>query len=262
MNSHDILTHMIAKSPWVNPEKTVDKIIFGDGDKNIKKVAVCWYPAIRTIQSAIDADCDLLITHEPTWWDHFNSTGEWLRKGIGLKKTQMLEKSGLVIVRLHDTWDNWPELGIRDSFARGLGLDKFIAEDETRWHGMYEIPEQTLRSFAKYIAKKVAPLGQNAVQVIGYPEMLVKYPSIGVGCGGPEEDMIKLGSDVLIMCFDGAPYWSMRDRFAEQGVGVITLEHGTTEMWGLESLAEYIRNTWSELEVIYLDDHWKAWHVS
>ena len=71
----------------------------------------------------------------------------------------------------------------------------------------------------------------------------------------------QIRSDVLIMCFDGASYWNARDRFAEQGVGVITLEHGTTEMWGMESLAQYIEEVWPELEVHYLDKHWKAWHV-
>ena len=261
MNTNDILQHMISNSPWVNPEKTVDAIKFGDGSKTIAKVGVCWYPSTKTIQSAIDAKCDLLITHEPTWWDHFDHPGGWREQGPGLKKTQMLTESGLVVARLHDTWDNWPQIGIRDSFAKGLGLEKFIAEDPTRWHGMYEIPEQTLSSFAEKVAAKVAPLGQDAVQVIGDPEMTVRYPSIGVGCGGPNEDMIELGSDVLIMCFDGASYWRERDRFAEQGVGVITLEHGTTEMWGMESLAKYIQETWSRLEVIYLNNHWKAWHI-
>ena len=91
--------------------------------------------------------------------------------------------------------------------------------------------------------------------------MVVCRPSIGVGCGGPAEDMIELGSDVLIVCFDGASYWSERERFAEQGVGVITLEHGTTEMWGIESLARYIGDTWPDLGVHYLDGHWRAWHV-
>lgn len=262
MNTQDILDHMISNSSWVNPEKTVDTIKYGDGKKAIKKVAVCWYPSIKTIQSAIDTKCDLLITHEPTWWDHFDNPGGWREKGPGLKKTRLLEASGLVVARLHDTWDNWPQIGIRDTFAKGLGLDTFLAEDKTRWHGVYEIPEQTLSAFAKYVARKVTPLGQDTVQVIGDPDMIVHRPSIGVGCGGPHEDMIELGSDVLIMCFDGASYWSARERFAEQGVGVITLEHGTTEMWGMESMAEYIQNTWIELDVHYLDNHWKAWHAN
>ena len=260
--TNDILDHVLSRSPWVDPKQTVDGVKFGDGSLPIAKVAVCWYPSIRTIQGAIAQDCDLLLTHEPTWWDHLDRPGGWRNQGPGLKKTRLLEKSGLVVARLHDTWDRWPQIGVRDAFAKGLGLGACLAEDQERWHGMYEIPEQSLVTFAKEVARRVAPLGQDAVQVIGDPEMLVSRPSIGVGCGGPNEDMIELGSDVLITCFDGAPYWSDRERFAEQGVAVITLEHGTTEMWGIEALAGYVRKTWPDLNVIYLDNHWKAWHAT
>lgn len=262
MNTEDILSHMVTHSPWVDPEKTVDTVKAGDGDKPVATVAVCWYPSLGNLQEAVGLRCDLLITHEPTWWDHFDRPGGWRDRGPGQEKTRILEETGLVVARLHDTWDNWPVIGIRDSLAKGLGFDRFVGEDETRWHATYQVPEQTLRSFAHDIARKVAPLGEDAVQVIGDPDMKVSRPSIGVGCGGPHEDMIGLGSDVLIVCFDGASYWSTRERFAEQGVGVITLEHGTTEMWGLESLARYIGATWPELEVHYVDNHWRAWHVS
>ena len=263
MNTNDIVTHMISNSPWVNPETTVDTIKAGDGDQSVSTVAVCWYPSLRDLQDATGLGCDLLITHEPVWWDHRDRPdGPWRDRGPGQEKSRLLEESGLVIARLHDTWDNWPEIGIRDSLAKGLGFGRLVGEDETRWHATYEVPEQTLRSFAGYIAEKVAPLGEDAVQVIGDPDMKVSRPSIGVGCGGPHEDMIGIGSDVLIMCFDGASYWSARSRFAEQGVGVVTLEHGTTEMWGIESLAQYIGDTWPELEVHYLDNHYRAWHVS
>jgi hypothetical protein len=70
---------------------------------------------------------------------------------------------------------------------------------------MYAVPEQTLSSFAQSVAGKVAPLGETAIQVMGSPDMMVKNRSIGVGCGGPQEVMIELGSGVLIMC-DGALY--------------------------------------------------------
>ena len=262
MNTNELLSHMIERSPWVNPQQTVDTIKAGDGEKTLEQVAVCWYPSLANLRRAANTGCQLLITHEPTWWDHLDRPGGWRDRGPGKEKTELLAESGLVVLRLHDTWDNWPELGIRDSFARGLGLTDFVGEDETRWHATYRVPTQTLRCFAKYVAGKVAVLGEPVVQAMGDPDMLVSRPSLGVGCGVPQEDMIALGSDVLIVCFDGASYWSLRDRLLEQGVGVITLEHGTTEMWGLESLARYIGQTWPDLDVHYLDGHWKPWHVS
>ena len=33
-------------------------------------------------------------------------------------------------------------------------------------------------------------------------------------------------------------------------------------MWGMESLADYVRRTRPEPDVIHLDKHWKVWHVS
>ena len=40
------------------------------------------------------------------------------------------------------------------------------------------------------------------------------------------------------------------------------LEHGTTEMWGMESLADYVQRTRPEPDVIHLDKHWKICHAS
>ena len=140
-------------------------------------------------------------------------------------------------------------------------MTKFAGEDQTRWHALYEIKPTTLRAFAQYVADKVKPLGEDAVQVLGDPRQIVRRPSLGVGCGVPNEDMISLGSDCLLACFDGASYWRERERFAAQGVGVITVEHGTTEMWGIEALAQYLAQTWPGLKVHYLACHKRAWHV-
>ena len=167
----------------------------------------------------------------------------------------------MVVLRAHDTWDNWPEIGIRDSWARGLGLTNFIAQDSTRWHAVYEIEETTLEEFALYVARRVGALGEDSVRVMGDPQMRVSRPSLGVGCGGPDTDMIELGSDVLIVCYDGASYWAKRERFLEHGAGVIVVEHGTSEMWGIENLAHHLAETFPKLDVHYLDRHPRPWTV-
>ena len=72
-----------------------------------------------------------------------------------------------MILRAHDSWDNWPEIGIRDSWARFLGLTKRVAEGSSlRWHAAYEIPETTLRGFAQHVANRIRPLGEDSVLVI------------------------------------------------------------------------------------------------
>jgi putative NIF3 family GTP cyclohydrolase 1 type 2 len=167
----------------------------------------------------------------------------------------------MVVLRAHDSWDNWPEIGIRDSWARGLGLTQFVAEDETRWHAVYAIEPTTLKDLAGYVAARIRVLGEDSVRVYGDPKMKVSRPSLGVGCGGPDKDMVDRGSDVLIVCDDGAWYWSTRERLVELGVGVIVVEHGTSEMWGIENLARHLAETFPALQVHYLSQHPRPWTV-
>ena len=67
--------------------------------------------------------------------------------------------------------------------------------------------------------------------------------------------------DSLIIFYDGDTYWMDRERFVELGAGVIMGEHGTSEMWGMENPAKYLRETFPELEVRYFARHPRAWHI-
>jgi len=144
----------------------------------------------------------------------------------------------------------------------GLGLSELAAESGDGWSAMYAIPETTLREFAGHILKKVRPIGQDSVQVMGDPEMKISRPCLGVGCYTPGMEMIEKGADCMIGTFDGSwYYWEQRERFVECGAGVITVEHGTTENWGIRNLAEYVLRTWPQLTVHYLDLYPRPWTV-
>jgi len=266
MTAEDLRRHFISRAPWVDPERTVDTIKAGAPDRPIHRVGVGWMATIYDLKAAHAADCDLFITHEPVFYGHTDAA-EAAGRTVepGRSKSRFLDETGMVVLRLHDTWDAWPEIGIRDSWARHLGLTRFLAENtsgpQARWHAVYEIDETTLAEFARYVAARVRPLGQDGVDVMGDPDMRVRRLAIGVGCGGPDTDMIELGADVLIVCYDGASYWAARERFVELGVGVIMVEHGTSEMPGMRSLAQYLRDTFSGMEVLDFTEHPRVWHV-
>jgi putative NIF3 family GTP cyclohydrolase 1 type 2 len=258
----DIRDYLLRNSPWVDPARTVDTVKAGDPDRPVRKAAVCWYPSVSDIRAAIAGGCDLLVTHEPTFWEHAAPEQQWRDRGPGREKSRLLRESGLVVLRAHDTWDNWPEIGIRDAWARYLGLDKRAAEgSDKRWHAAYDIPETTLRDFAQRVADRIRPLGEESVQVIGDPRMKVRRPGLGVGCVVPDQEMVEKGADALIMCYDGASYWSCRERLAEMGVGIITVEHGSSEIPGLRALRDHLAATFAGVEFIFLCEHPKTWTV-
>jgi putative NIF3 family GTP cyclohydrolase 1 type 2 len=260
---HDIRIHFLKHASWVDPDRTCDQVLFGDRNKEVSTVGVGWYPSMENLQAAAQLNCDLFITHEPLFWAYNDPPdSRWNWREPSLTKIDFLNQTGMAVLREHDSWDNWRSIGIRDSWASFLGLDDFCEEDRTRWHAMYKINPTPLKDFAIHILKKIQSLGEDSIQILGDPQRIITRPSLGVGCGGPDMDMIERGSDCCIVCYDGASYWSTRERLHAAGAAVITLEHGTTEMPGIKNLALYVAQIFPELTVHYLDNHPRTWTIS
>jgi len=258
----DIRKYVLSQVPAIDPEKTVDTVKIGDPTRPVKKAGVCWYPSIETIKAAHAAGCDLLICHEPTFWEHAAPEQEWRHKAPGDAKRKFLEETGMVILRAHDTMDRWPEVGIRDSWARVLGLENPPQADPADpFRAIYRMKPVRLRDFAREVARRIKPLGEDSVQVMGDPERLVSRPAIGVGCISPDAPEVEAGADVVIGCFDGASYWRSRERLHEMGAAVITLEHGTTEMPGMESLYKHLAGKFPQIQFEYFANHPRPWTV-
>jgi len=262
MNTNDIREHLLSKAPWVNRDATVDTVKAGDPDKEIESVGVGWMSTLANLKFAHEKGCDLFVTHEPTFWHHSPDEAPLRGEAPGIEKQKFLDETGMVILRVHDIWDPWPEIGIRDSWAAGLGLRNRIAEDDTKFVAVYKMPETTLRAFAKHVAMMVEPLGQDAVWTLGEPNWRISHPAVGTGCGTPGGEMINKGADVVVVCDDGFSYWQRGERFYEMAVGVVMVSHGTSEMWGIENLARYLDETFPELQVTYMARHARYWSLS
>jgi len=262
MNTNDIREHLLSKAPWVDRSKTVDTVKAGDPTREVRTVAVGWIACIENLRAAVELGADLFVTHEPTFWEHGPIEEKFRTVPPGLAKQRLLDESHLVVLRCHDTWDSWPGIGIRDSWASWLGLTQIAAEGEHPWHAAYEIEPTPLRDFARHVAKRAAALGEDSVRVMGDGDRIVCRPAVGVGCGGPDKDMIDRGADVLIVCYDGAGYWNTRQRLGELGAAVLCVEHGTSEIPGMQNLAAYLRQTFGDLTVHHLEHHARPWTVS
>ena len=75
--TNEIRDYLLRNSPWVNLKNTVDTVKCGDPNRPVKKAGVAWFPSIWDIRAAIEAECDLLIVHEPTFWEHLAAEQHW-----------------------------------------------------------------------------------------------------------------------------------------------------------------------------------------
>ena len=256
MKAKEILAHFLSVGTWLDRENTVDKIIIGDPEKEIKNIAVTWMSTFDAVKEAVAAGTDMLITHEPTFWQHTNEL-ETMDKdgfdGIGCKKKSYIEESGIVILRCHDVWDKMPDIGIPWAWGRFLGFTSApAAVSEDKYLHRYDISPVPLQTFAESVAAKTASLGESVIQVCGEPNQLVSRIGIGTGCACDPLEMFKLGCDAAIVCDDGTSYWHDIQPAKDAGFPVIRVNHGTSEEPGMIELVNYIKKVFPDITCRHL----------
>ena len=253
MEAIEINRHFLEQADWVDPARTVDRVIIGDPEKQVRRVLVTWIASFDAVRAADAGGFDLLMTHEPTFWVHAQELEHIEDSAIARSKRHFIEESGLVVLRNHDVWDRFPRVGIPWAWARFLGLGREPAATGTAgYQHRYDIEPTTLDEFARQVAARTATLGEPAVQVTGDLAQIVSKIGIGTGCACSIREFQAMGCDVSLVCDDGSCYWRDIRRAADEGHPVIRVNHGTSEEPGMASLTAYINEHLPGVEAEHL----------
>jgi len=86
---------LILEAVGVEPiERTVDTIKSGDPAQPVTGVATTFLATTDVIERAASAGANLIITHEPTFYNHFDQV-DWLEDdAVYLNKRRLLEEHG------------------------------------------------------------------------------------------------------------------------------------------------------------------------
>ena len=256
MKAINIRNHFVNKCDWVDREDTVDRIIVGDPDKIISSAVVTWISSFDALRHAAEMKVDLLITHEPTFWDHYDYRDEpeaMPQTGTTRRKKDFIENAGFTILRIHDSWDRFPDIGITSAWAKFLGLQgPPIATCGRNAQHRYDIAPVTLENLAHDIAAKTSTIGQSCVQVVGDGGAVVSRVGVGAGCATNIDSFAEMGCDVSIVVDDGTCYWQDIQRAADENKCVIRVNHGTSEEPGMATLAQYMRDTFPDITTTHL----------
>ncbi|MFX1281823.1 MAG: NGG1p interacting factor NIF3, partial [Promethearchaeota archaeon] len=64
MKAQIIIDHFKKIGTWVNWDKSVDQILFGDPETEVHGIAVSWMPTFPNLEKAVHEGCNIFITHE------------------------------------------------------------------------------------------------------------------------------------------------------------------------------------------------------
>lgn len=151
---------------------------------------------VDVIKEAAAQGINLIITHEPTWFNGPDKT-EWVQDDpVYLEKKKLLEEYHMAVWRYHDHMHMGHEDQIYTGFEEEFGWEQYRVPvtDTKKYHetypgaeqfwtqfgGIYQIPEITLRGLAEFFKERAH---MDVVQIVGNPDMPVKRVSVLVGGG-------------------------------------------------------------------------------
>ena len=87
-------------------KETVDTFKAGDPDAVVTGIVTTMFPTYRVLQAAAASGKNLVICHEPVFYDHFDQAADLVKDGdrVLADKKAFIEKNGLIVWRFHDHW--------------------------------------------------------------------------------------------------------------------------------------------------------------
>jgi hypothetical protein len=108
--------------PWQSD--TVDTFKAGNPDSPVSGIAVTMMATLDVLQRAAAAGDNLVITHEPTFFDHLDIPDQLPEKdddSVLMAKRKFIAEHGLVVWRFHDHWHARNPDGIGGGPCFGMG---------------------------------------------------------------------------------------------------------------------------------------------
>jgi len=263
MKAKEFREHTQKIGTWVNWEHTFDQFLVGDPESEVKGIAVSWMATFPNLKRALEAECNLFVTHEHLFTAVIDQEGKVVggtalpsgsqflidpitkvpiyldKNDAWVKKKKWLDETKIVVYRCHDFWDAYPEIGIHGAWADWLGFtEKPLVEK--KHYEVHETGNLTLGALAEKILKKVKPLGQETVHVVGDLNQKVSRVAVGTGAITNYRDMFSMGADVIVVTDDGTSLALSGQWSVDSDLPLIVVNHATSEEPGMRTLAKYI----------------------
>ncbi len=238
--------------PW-RPE-TVDTFKTGDPDTPVTGIAVTMMATYDVLRRAALSGKNLVITHEPTFYNHEDKTSDFEKENdaVFATKQSFIAEHHLVIWRFHDHWHARRPDGIQTGMIRALGWEKFQNPDNNH---LFTLPETSLDGLAADIRQRLAI---RTLRVVGDPALRVTKVALNPGYPGfPAERHMLQRDDVQVLVMGEGLEWETIEYGADAAAegkqkALIILGHIPSEQAGMEDCARWLRTFLTEVPVEFV----------
>jgi putative NIF3 family GTP cyclohydrolase 1 type 2 len=237
--------------PWMT--ETVDKIVAGSPGTPVKGIATTMMATLDVVQRAAAAGRNMIITHEPTFYSHQDTTDALTQDPTYKFKRELMAKHQIVVFRFHDHWHRMSPDGIATGMARELGWDTRVDPRSPRQFTFPGIPLQQL------VKDMESRLKVKTMRIVGDPKMPVNrvltswgYASLMPGLinqvARPEIDVIVVGE---------TREWELVEYVQDQVASglkkaLVVINHVVSEQAGMKYCAEWLKPFIAEVPIEFV----------
>lgn len=245
--------------PWST--ETVDTFKSGNPDDGVTGIAVSMFADMATLRKAVENRCNLIIVHEPTFYNHLDKTDFLEIDPVYEKKIASINEHKLIIFRFHDHWHQTVPDGIYMGMINKLGW-KDNQYNNSLWY--FKFKDQTVGEFAQKLQEK---LKGSQLRIVGDPHMYVTNVALSVGAPGSQSHLSFLqdGFPELLVAGE-APEWETYEYVLDASMlglkkAAIFTGHIASEEAGMEYCAQWMKTFVKDIPVVYLENGSSFWSV-
>jgi len=247
--------------PWA--AETVDTFKAGDPDTAVTGIAVTMMATMDVLQRAAASGKNLIITHEPTFYNHLDKLDVLEQKEndpVLAAKLAFIAKHNLVVWRFHDHWHVRKPDGIVAGMVHALGWEKY--QDAKNEH-LFTIPETTVEKLSVDLKAK---LSTHAMRIVADPNQRIRRVALVPGASGFVREAHALEMPDVDVLLTGEPReWETVEYVADavtqkKGKGLIILGHIPSEQAGMEECTRWLKSFVNEVSIEFVptaDPFWR-----
>ena len=248
-----VIDTILQTVPGAPMAETVDTFKTGDPAQPVTGIVTTFLASYAVIQRAVELGANLIITHEPTFYNHLDEVAWLANDPVYRAKRALLDAHGIVVWRFHDHWHMHQPDGIITGIVQTLGWASYRGEGDLPF---FTLPETTVAALA---AELKAKLGVDTVRVVGDPAMPCRRVGLIVGA---LDDRWQIGfmserQDMDVLISGEINEWEtceyVRDAIAQgRKLALIVAGHANTEEPGMAYLVEWLRERVPDVPITHV----------
>lgn len=248
----EVFEGMISEIPGAPYAETVDTLKTGDPNRAVTGIVVTFLASYEVIQQAIASGANLIITHEPTFYNHLDQI-DWIKDdAVYQAKRKLIEEHQLTIWRFHDYLHSLqPDPTL-------IGLLKHLGWKEYSQPEMPFVCQMPPRKLSEFVSEIKSKLGVSNVRVVGDLQMTCQRVGILVGaCPGDMQIRIMSDQSLDLLVVGEINEWEISEYVRDSSAmgspkALIITGHSISEEDGMLEIVPWLQERFPEMPITHI----------